>query len=428
MKKIFSLLLIATIVSTSAFSDDLDNLFNDTDIIEDESSLFMDDDLFSDDSLFGNDDLFESESSTSSSKLILSDDLLSEEVTISGSYSFNFTTGLTYDFDDSSSLDYYSSSDISTELILSARPTTDTRFYTKASIAYPFFNTEDDDSTYVDEEYNFFSIDELFYDFLLNDSYFVRVGKQTLNMGVGYFYSPANLLNISTIDPLNAEDDQEGPLAIKINKPVGNDNLYGYLTFPNAEDYDPSEIGLAARVEKVINNGEYTLSGYYNYDQSSNPTKLAFTSSTSLFTDIDVFTEAVESYDGSEFNFEGTVGIQVLKEISELVDTSVTFLAQYYYNQNGSSNSITINNVQIPYDTTHQLSGLLSISLPNDLSFSLLSVNNLSQSSSINVANFSYSMNDDISITLGSYYYYGIDYITNDIQPYISFTIGEGDF
>ncbi len=428
MKKIFSLLLIATIVSTAAFSDDLDNLFDNDDIIEDENSLFMDEDLFSDDNLFGDEDLFESESSTSNSQLILSDDLLSEEVSISGSYSFNFTTGLTYDFDDSTSLDYYSTSEVSTELILSARPTTDTRFYTKASISYPFIDTASSTTSTTTEEDNFFSIDELFYDFLLDDNYFVRVGKQTLNMGVGYFYSPANLLNISTIDPLNADDDQEGPLAIKVNKPIGNDNLYGYITFPNAENYDPSEIGLAARVEKVINNGEYTLSGYYNYDQSTNPTKLALTSSTSLFTDIDVFTEVVESYDGSEFNFEGTVGIQVLKDIEDLVDTSVTFLAQYYYNQNGSSNSITINDISIPYDTTHQLSGLLSISLPNDLSFSLLSVNNISESSSINAANFSYSMNDDISITLGSYYYYGIDYITKDIQPYISFTIGEGDF
>jgi hypothetical protein len=418
MKKLISILLIAAIVPTFIFADNFDSLFE-TSESEGDSSLFLDDSLFADDNLFDDGNLFENEGSSSASNINLVDDLLTSGAEISGSYSFSFKTGLLYDFETQSEPDYFSTSTISTEIELSARPTTDTRFYTKVSLDFPFENIEDDVTTAVNEESTFFNIDELFYDFIVDD-YYVRVGKQTLNMGVGYFYSPANLLNVTTINPLSPEDDQEGPLAIKVNKPIGNDNIYAYVTFPNSSDYDPTDVGYAARIEKVIGNGEYSLSGFYTYDSANSPTKLALTASTSLFPDIDIVAEAVESYDGSDFAFSGTAGIQVLKDLEDLTDTSVSFIAQYYYNQDG-----LVVNGPISYDATHQLGAVLSLSLPNDLGLSLTTVNVLSESSGVLMGNVWYDMNDNLSIDLGATYSYGA---TNTIQPYIGITLGEGDF
>lgn len=414
MKKIISIAFIATIAITSIFADNFDSLFETEEVFDNSSSLSSDD-------LFNNDSLFESDESDLTPQISLTDDLLTNESIISGSYSFIFKTGFNYDFDDSSSLEYFAESDISTELQISARPTTETRFFAKTSVSFPFKNIEDDPSTPLEnEEDNFFKIEELFYDFIVSDDYYVRVGKQTLNMGVGYFYSPANLLNISSIDPLDPEEDQEGPLAIKVNRPLGNDNLYGYITLPDESDYSPEDLGFAARYEKVIGQGEYTLSGYYTYDQATTPSKIALTGSTSIFTDIDIFAEVVESYDGSEFYFSGTAGLQVFKSIDDLVDTSVTFIAQYYYNQDGVS---TFNSIS--YDATHQLAGLLSISLPNDYGISLYSINVLKESSGVVLGNLWYDVNDDVNIGLGAYYYWGE---VNTIKPYISLTLGSGDF
>ena len=45
------------------------------------------------------------------------------------------------------------------------------------------------------------ALSELFADFDVDNRVFVRAGKQTVNWGVGTFFSPANLINLDEIDP-----------------------------------------------------------------------------------------------------------------------------------------------------------------------------------------------------------------------------------
>ncbi|MGD1822797.1 MAG: hypothetical protein ACPKM0_08560 [Pleomorphochaeta sp.] len=432
MKKILTLLLIFTLVPTFVFADNFDSLFEDSSVIEDDSLFSNDDDLFGSDDLFSDDSVFSSESSseTSTSSVSLFDDLLTSDVEITGSYYFNFETGLNYNFDTQADPTYYSASDVSADIQLSARPSTDTRFYAEATITYPFsveetttYTTSNSETVSIVDTYNNININELFYDFVIDD-YFVRVGKQTLNMGVGYFYSPANLLNISTINPLDAEADQEGPLAIKVNKPLGNDNLYAYVTLPEETNYSPSDISYAARYETVVGGAEYTLSGYYNYDIDEDPTKVAFTMSSPLFTDIDLIAEVVESYDGTDFTFEGTAGISVLKEFEDLSDTSLSFIAQYYYAQDGET-YFKIDDNFVTLNSTQQIAAVLSLSTAYDLSFSITSINLLDESTGFLIGNIGYDVSDDISIDFGAQYIYGL---MNTIKPYIGFTLGQGDF
>jgi len=418
MKKLLSILFITALIPTVAFAtDNLDNLFDDNSLFGDTSSNETTDDLFGGDDLFSENDLFSSDSSTDTTETSLFEDLLTSETEISGSYYFEFTTGLNYNFDTQDNPSFYATTNASSNIELSARPSTDTRFYVDATLSFPFENIEDDDTTLnVNEEYNFLNIDELFYDFVIDD-YFIRVGKQTLNMGVGYFYSPANLLNITTINPLDPESDQEGPMAVKVNKPIENNNIYAYLTMPSSSNYSLDDISVAATYETLIGDAEYTLSGYYNYDQANDPTKLALTVSSPLFTDVDLVAEAVESYDGTDFNFEGTVGLTIMQDLASFTDTSITVIGQYYYNQEGNQN--------IMFDTTHQLGAMVSLSTPLDLSVSLSSINFLSESTGVLTGNLCYDVSDDFSIDFGTTYTYGAQ---NTIQPYIGFTLGQGDF
>lgn len=410
MKKLLSILFITAMVPTLAFATaNLDNLFDDNSLFGDTSSNETTDDLF------GGDDLFSSASSSDTTEASLFEDLLTSETEITGSYYFNFNTGLNYDLDTQDTLTFYASSDVSANIELNARPSTETRFYTDVTITYPFENEGDDATTPLNEEYNYINVDELFYDFVIDD-YFVRVGKQTLNMGVGYFYSPSNLLNITSINPLNPEASQEGPLAIKVNKPIKNDNLYAYLTMPAESKYELEDVSIAATYETLIGDTEYTLSGYYNYDIANDPAKFALTISSPIFTDIDLIAETVESYDGSSFTFEGTVGISIMKDIESLTDTSISLVGQYYYDQDGES---------IIFDTTHQLGAMLSVNTAYDLSLAISSINFLSESAGVLTGNICYDVSDDFSIDFGTTYTYGAQ---NTIQPYIGFTLGQGDF
>ena len=58
-------------------------------------------------------------------------------------------------------------------------------------VSYPF-----DDQGGTREFDEVFHVSELFSDFQFRDTLFFRAGKQTINWGVGYFFSPADLLYI----------------------------------------------------------------------------------------------------------------------------------------------------------------------------------------------------------------------------------------
>ena len=199
---VLTVLLICAVIAPAA-ADDLLSL--------DENDLFggsSEEELFgsSDDGgdLFGGGDaLVEDvvETDLALNELMLTNE---ETVVIGGSYSFSVTPGRLWLLDtdtDQGTLDV----SLSSKLFFDARPDSDIRIYGEAVISYPFETSEDAaDTPGVDETRTFddiVSIEELFSDFTIGDSIFFRVGKQTINWGVGYFFSPADLLNLSEIDP-----------------------------------------------------------------------------------------------------------------------------------------------------------------------------------------------------------------------------------
>ncbi len=240
----------------------------------DEDALFGgSDDSSSEDDLFGGgglvSDIVESDS-------VASDELLTNEaVDIGGRISSSIK--LTYDPDEENFEDAFTSGldNLSARLFLDARPSTDLRGLIKGNIDY---DTDDGIS---------FDLREMFVDTDIDNQVFIRAGKQTINWGVGRFFSPANLINIETIDPENPDAELAGPVAAKIQYPIGNNNLTGYALVDDIENGNP--IALASRYEFLVGGSEFTVGGVYQFD---NPWSVMGTVSSKIG-EVSVFGEAV---------------------------------------------------------------------------------------------------------------------------------------
>ena len=137
---------------------------------------------------------------------------------------------------------------------------------------------------------------ELFADFNYDNKVFFRAGKQNVKWGVGYFFSPADIINIGRIDPLDPEAEREGPVTLKVHYPKGSSNFYLYSLFDGVKEL--KEIALAPKLEFVVGKTEFGLGGFYRQDE---PPRLMATVSSS-FGEVGFFGEAVLSF-GTERGF-----------------------------------------------------------------------------------------------------------------------------
>ncbi|NLJ81181.1 MAG: hypothetical protein GX335_09165 [Firmicutes bacterium] len=183
---------------------------------------------------------------------------------------------------------------------------------------------------------------ELFSDFNYENKVFFRAGKQNAKWGVGYFFSPADLISIGRIDPLDPEAEREGPLALKIHYPQGSNNYYTYLLLDKARKAE--EIAVAPKLEYVLGRAELGLGGFYQKDKAP---RMMLTLSTSLGESA-LFAEAVVSKGSDKHFFEN--GLPVKKDgyfFHATIGATFKFedpagffdfsgAAQYYYDGEGT--------------------------------------------------------------------------------------------
>lgn len=193
-----------------------------------------------------------------------------------------------------------------------------------------------------------FKLEELFADFNWGQQVWFRAGKQTVKWGVGYFFSPADVLSLASIDPANPTASREGPIALKTQVPFGPDNFYLYTVATNA--VSPEQVAWAPKLEILVGNAELAVAGYYRPDLVVRPRAMFMASFPVSIAD--VYAEAVGSY-GSERNFvrqqgglysvyndytdlffQGTMGFTIAWNDS-LENWNLTLNAQYYYNGQG---------------------------------------------------------------------------------------------
>jgi hypothetical protein len=219
--------------------------------------------------------------------------------------------------------------DLQNRLYFDARPETDLRVYGEVHVEYPF---SVDESRSFDE---ILKIEELYTDTTLGGDVFIRTGKQTLNWGVGYFFSPANLLNLTRVDPQNPEEELVGPVSLKVNRPFKENNLYAYAIVPeNVQEIE--DLSLAAKYEWVVGRSEIGFGSVAHQDQGLS----GMTTWTMSIYDFSFFAEGVLQYqwdEGFDANLEesfypqATLGISYVWEADES-ERSFSVTGQYYYN------------------------------------------------------------------------------------------------
>lgn len=192
-------------------------------------------------------------------------------------------------------------------------------------------------------------IQELYTDFSAKNIAFFRFGKHAVKWGTGYFYSPADVINISRIDPQDPTADREGGISLRthIIIPKTQHNIWLYLLPPGqGEDFDPKYTAGAAKGEFVVGNWELGFGGWYKYEKAP---RLITTVSGSIAGKVAVFGEGVFAW-GSDYTyykadmssyteknkpfFQATLGGSYSN-----ADTNITIALQYFYNGFGYSNT-----------------------------------------------------------------------------------------
>jgi hypothetical protein len=400
-----------------------------------------------------------------------------EKVRIGGSFNFKLTPGWKWLVDSDTDAGTLVM-DLGSRLFVDARPSTDTRIFAKAVISYPFVEEQNAALNYISDlddlgELELYtrtfsdivSIRELFSDFNIQDKAFFRVGKQTINWGVGYFFSPADLLNLSEINPLDPDEELEGPVSMRMNMPIGLDNLYAYVIVPE-DAADATDLAFAGKYEKVLGAAELGLGAYYRNGQS--PAAMA-TLSTSIGK-VAVFGEAMLKYGsdktfvvadgGSVYTtttyddrlfFSGTIGGSYSWSDDES-DFGYTLIGQYYYNGEGYDNTdfytsardyllsgdLTVSDIISP--GKHYGAVLVSATFTDTLSASVMWYGNMSDFSGLVQPSLTWNPTDEVAVSLGLACTYGkagseftldlTDLLHNNryIAATLGFTLGASSF
>lgn len=216
--------------------------------------------------------------------------LVQDRLAVGGSYSFNLQA--TRPFLDGKAGDTSLSGNLGTQVYLDARPDPNFRLFAKAGISYAL----SEKLTPPREEHLEVKLQELFADFNYDNKVFFRAGKQNVKWGVGYFFSPADTINIGRIDPLDPEAEREGPAALKIHYPKGSSNYYLYALFDDVKELQ--DLALAPKMEFVAGKTEFGLGAFYQ--RGKHPRLMATVSSS--FGEVGFFGEAVLSF-GSDRGF-----------------------------------------------------------------------------------------------------------------------------
>lgn len=206
--------------------------------------------------------------------------LVSDRIEVGGDYRLAFDAAGVWKDADFEGADYTFGARLSGSLFADARPRRDFRVFAKGKGSAALSDGGPEGPA--------FRLHELFADFSLGERAFVRAGKQTVNWGVGYFFSPADIINIGRIDPEDPEAEREGPIALRLNVPRGRNNLYAYALFGSAAG---QRVAIAPKAEFVLGRSEVGLGLYYRADRA--PRAMA-TLSTSLGR-VSLFGEAVLS-------------------------------------------------------------------------------------------------------------------------------------
>lgn len=226
---------------------------------------------------------------------------------------------------------------------------------------------------------------ELFSDFQIGDKVYFRFGKATVKWGVGYFFSPADIINLEKINLFDPTAQLEGPLQFRVLMPFGpsQNTMTAYAIF-DASNPDFSTTALAAKADFVLGRYELGVSGYYRADTAER----AALTLTGPLGNFDIFAEAVISRGSPKTFYAFSTNAPYFSESAPAdhrttlypfattgflyndQNNNISVIAQYYYNGEGYSDSERSASLSA-------LSTLLTMPLPDATKTTLKSLENL---------------------------------------------------
>ncbi|MCE1207716.1 MAG: hypothetical protein LWX00_09970 [Spirochaetia bacterium] len=436
------------------------------------------------DDLFGGDMVTAEQNSPAPSQNAVTSALKSDKVRIGGSFSGSLGAAATWNNPWDGSFDLFNadktepSAQAKATVFFDARPDEDFRVYGSLNTSWPYAVADSSGDNSIIPNVSVF---ELFTDFSWNDQVFFRFGKSTVKWGTGYFWSPADVINLEPINIFDPTSQRAGPLNLKIHVPVlGTQNNFYFYTILDEKNLAFSTTALAGKAEFLLGKYELGIGGYYRYDTAER----GMLTLTGPLGDFDIFGEAMISR-GSAKTFVTDISVlpPFTVSTSEVDDHRSTFYAsasagfmysnqnsnvsavgQYYYNGEGYSDTTRTDLIgkattviaalggaaTVPGKAMAQaLSGLLfgsgrhyaalSLSkskfLSDDFSLSILALANLSDFSGIIRPQASWKIIDRLSVTASPMFIFGgenTEYASlfgGDILAFsVSVSIGSGSF
>lgn len=105
---------------------------------------------------------------------------------------------------------------------------------------------------------DFVKLNEMFFDFNVEDKVYVRAGKQNLAWGRGYFFNPTDLINIEKKSLDDVSGQREGNFGVKAHIPIGfSKNFYTYIQLE--DKILAKDMSLALKYEFLVKNNEFSV-------------------------------------------------------------------------------------------------------------------------------------------------------------------------
>ena len=367
-------------------------------------------------------------------------------VEISGNFDLSLTTYTTFNKDTKTKDSFENTILIpaaDAQIIVDARPSENLRLYLKSGINYPYVT--ESKATIVTSPFqqkpttfdfkNMFYVKELFGDFNIGPNVAFRFGKQTVTWGVGYFFSPADVINLTAIDPENPTAQVEGPLALRTQVvfPGTQHAIWTYIIPENPVLYVEGQgaisyaknTAFAAKGDIVIGPNEFGIGGWYKYQNSP---RAMLTFSGTIFRNYSIFAEGVlafgkdsawlkNSTEDKKPIFQTTAGIMRFWK-----DQNITVASQYYYNQQEDAANASF--------STHGHNAAIMCNFgkigTDSFSSQIFAMMNFNKVAGIASVMLKYNPINEFSISCGPYFDWKEDNLSTSIK--LVFDFGSGKF
>lgn len=459
-KRLFSFLLLFTAAVALFAADSDDAFFMDDDGFSGDDALFSDDDMFGGDDMFSDSMIEEGEAIESETPLAFDISNIYAEKIFRFGCSLSFTLDgmfLWYDslkdgnrnpeFTKNGFRDFAVTPKLLSDFYFDVRPKDNLRFYAKAKfkipqpVLYPFSDEKDNVFPAWKDTITWF---EYFMDYSLKDRVFFRLGKHTVTWGVGYFFSPADVINLSAVDPENPTEQREGAISLRTQVVFpGTQNCLWFYVLPDIKTGEAKEnsknddgfdlkkdfkyTAFAAKYEFLIKNFEVGLGGWYKYGR----TPRAVATLTGGIGKIATFSELVFGYGTEEQwqplskNGTGSPKYGDMKPVVQATtgfsytwkETKVTLMGQYFFNGFGAKKTRPLSEIdflklQNSYTYAGRHFAAISLSKEDmfvrDCSGSIYSLVSLTDWSGMVQGTVSYAFKKDFKLSTGPVITFGM--------------------